>query len=61
MGATWTEITSGLEEGDEVVLADLDEPLAEPRHRLLQRRPGATSSARAGDPRRSSASRPPAP
>jgi multidrug efflux pump subunit AcrA (membrane-fusion protein) len=27
VGATWTEVTSGLEEGDEVVLADLDEPL----------------------------------
>ncbi len=27
IGSTWTEITDGLEEGDEVVLADLDEPL----------------------------------
>lgn len=27
IGATWTEVTSGLEEGQEVVLADLDEPL----------------------------------
>jgi hypothetical protein len=27
VGATWTEVTSGLEEGDEVILADLDEPL----------------------------------
>ena len=27
VGATWTEVTSGLEEGDEVVLADIDEPL----------------------------------
>ena len=27
VGATWTEVTSGVEEGDEVVLADLDEPL----------------------------------
>lgn len=27
LGATWTAVTSGLEEGDEVVLADLDEPL----------------------------------
>lgn len=27
IGATWTEVISGLEEGQEVVLADLDEPL----------------------------------
>lgn len=27
VGATWTEILDGVEEGDEVVLADLDEPL----------------------------------
>lgn len=27
IGSTWIEITSGLEEGQEVVLADLDEPL----------------------------------
>lgn len=27
IGATWTEVTSGLEEGDTVVLADLDEAL----------------------------------
>lgn len=27
VGQTWTEVTDGLEQGDEVVLADLDEPL----------------------------------
>ncbi len=27
MGATWTAVTSGLEAGDQVVLADLDQPL----------------------------------
>lgn len=27
IGQTWTEITKGLDEGDEVVLADLDDPL----------------------------------
>ena len=27
IGQTWTEIVSGLDEGDTVVLADLDEPL----------------------------------
>ena len=27
IGATWTEITDGLEQGDRVVLADLDQPL----------------------------------
>ena len=56
IGAALTEITSGLEEGQEVVLADLDEPLPGSATDTSSTTPGRVGSL-AGSPAEASATR----